>query len=56
MIGEVEIEEDCIANLLRQKGGLYIEAYGRVGLRIGPDVRRDLAIRKSNSSPFATTS
>jgi acyl carrier protein len=43
VIGEVEIEEDCIANLLRQKGGLYIEAYGRVGLRIGPDVLRDLA-------------
>jgi hypothetical protein len=43
MIGEVEIEEDCIANLLRQKGGLYMEAYGRMGLRIGPDVLRDLA-------------
>jgi acyl carrier protein len=43
MIGEVEIEEDCIANLLRHKGGLYIEAYGRMGLRIGPDVLRDLS-------------
>jgi len=43
MIGEVDIEEDCIANLLRQKGCLYIEAYGRVSLRIGPDVLKDLA-------------
>jgi acyl carrier protein len=43
MIGEVEIEGACIANLLRQKGCLYIEAYGRVGLRIGPDVLRDIA-------------
>lgn len=43
LIGEVEIEEDCIANLLRQKGDLYIEAYARAGLRIGPDVLRDLA-------------
>jgi acyl carrier protein len=43
MIGEVEIEEDCIADLLRQKSDLYINAYGRVGLRIGPDVLKDLA-------------
>ena len=28
LIGEVDIEEDCIAELLHQKADLYIEAYG----------------------------
>jgi hypothetical protein len=43
MIGEVEIEEDSIADLLRQKADLYIDAYRRLGLRILPDVLKDLA-------------
>jgi acyl carrier protein len=43
MVGEIEIEEGCIADLLRQKADLYIEAYRRVGLAIGPDVLKDIA-------------
>ena len=43
MIGEIEIEEDCIADLLRQKAELYIDAYTRVGLTIGPEVLKDIA-------------
>jgi acyl carrier protein len=43
MIGEIEIEEDCIANLLRQKADLYIGAYRRVGLAIGPAALQDIA-------------
>jgi acyl carrier protein len=43
MIGEIEIEEDCIAGLLRQKAELYIDAYKRVGLAIGPEVLKDIA-------------
>ncbi len=43
MIGELEIEEDCIADLLRQKADLYIDAHRRIGLAIGPDVLKDIA-------------
>jgi len=43
MIGEIEIEEDCIADLLRQKAELYLDAYERKGLTIGPDVLKDIA-------------
>lgn len=43
MIGEIEIEEDCIADLLRQKADLYLDAYERKALKIGPDVLKDIA-------------
>jgi hypothetical protein len=43
MIGEIEIEENCIADLLRQKADLYLDAYDRKGLKIGPEVLRDIA-------------
>ena len=43
MVGEIEIEEGCISDLLRQKADLYIDAYRRVGLAIGPDVLKDIA-------------
>jgi hypothetical protein len=42
MIGEVDIEEDCIAELLHQKAELYLDVYERKGLSIGPDVLRDI--------------
>jgi hypothetical protein len=42
-LGEVNIEEDCIAQLLHQKADLYIDAYQRKGLRIGPDVLKDIS-------------
>jgi len=43
MIGEVDIEEDCIAELLHQKADLYIDAYERKGLKIGQDVLKDIS-------------
>jgi hypothetical protein len=43
MIQEIEIEEDCIADLLRQKADLYLDAYERKGLKIGPGVLKDIA-------------
>jgi hypothetical protein len=43
MIGEIEIEEECIADLLRQKADLYLDAYARTGLKIGPDVLKDIS-------------
>jgi hypothetical protein len=43
MIGEIEIEEDCIADLLRQKADLYLDAYERKALKIGTDVLKDIA-------------
>jgi hypothetical protein len=43
VLAEVDIEEECIAELLHQKGDLYLEAYNRKGLKIGPDVLRDLS-------------
>ncbi len=46
MLGEVDIEEDCIAELLHQKADLYIDAYQRKGLKIGPDVLKDVSRSK----------
>lgn len=43
MTGEMEIEENCIADILRQKADLYLDAYGRKALKIGPEVLKDLA-------------
>jgi hypothetical protein len=43
IIGEVDIEDECIADLLHQKADLYFEAYKRKGLKIDPDVLRDLS-------------
>jgi len=43
MMGEIEIEETCIANLLQQKADLYLDAYRRVGLAIDPKVLKDIA-------------
>jgi hypothetical protein len=43
MLGGIEIEEECIADLLRQKADLYLDAYERKGLKIGPDVLRDIS-------------
>lgn len=43
MISEIDIEEECIANLLLQKADLYLDAYERRGLKIGPDVLKDIA-------------
>jgi hypothetical protein len=44
MIGEVDIEEDCIAELLHQKADLYVDAYQRNGMKIGPDVLQDISL------------
>jgi hypothetical protein len=43
IIGEVDIEEDCIAELLHQKADMYIDAYQRSRLKIGPEVLRDIS-------------
>lgn len=43
LLGEVDIEEECIAELLHQKADLYIDAYQRKGLKIGPDVLKDIS-------------
>jgi hypothetical protein len=43
LLGEVDIEEACIAELLHQKADLYIDAYQRKGLKIGPDVLKDVS-------------
>jgi hypothetical protein len=43
MINEVEIEEECLANLLHQMADLYLDAYERKDLKIGPDVMSDIA-------------
>lgn len=43
IVGEVAIEEECIAELLHQKADLYIDAYQRQALHIGPDVLKDIA-------------
>lgn len=42
-ISEIEIEEECIADLLLQKANLYLDAYERSGLKIGPEVLKDIA-------------
>jgi hypothetical protein len=43
LLGEVDIEEECIAELLHQKADLYIGAYQRKGFKIGPEVLRDIS-------------
>src|SRR4029079_9623719 len=43
VLGEIEIEENCLADLLRQKWDLYLEAYEKTGLKIGLDVPADIA-------------
>jgi len=43
VLGVIEIEEDALAELLRQKADLYLDAYERTGLRIGSDVLKDIA-------------
>lgn len=43
VIGQLEIEEDYIADLLLQKADLYIEAFKELGLRIGPEVLKDIS-------------
>jgi len=43
VLGEVDIEEALMAELLHQTADLYIEAYERKGLKIGPEVMKDLA-------------
>jgi hypothetical protein len=43
MIGAVDIEEECLADLLRQKADLYLDAYSRKGLKILPDVLKDIS-------------
>ena len=48
-LGEVEVEEGCIAELVLQKADLYIDAYERKGLKIGPDVMRDLSETYANT-------
>lgn len=48
MIGEIEIEQECIADLLRQKADVYLDAYERTGLKIGADVD----LHPSNDLPF----
>ncbi len=37
-----DIEEACIAELTREHADLYIDAYGRQGLEIGPEVMQDI--------------
>jgi hypothetical protein len=49
VLGEVDIEEECIAELLHQKAELYLEAYERKGLKIGSDVLRDLSETQVNT-------
>lgn len=43
LLGEVDIEEECIAELLRRKADLYIDAYQRKSMKIGPEVLRDIS-------------
>jgi hypothetical protein len=43
MISEIDIEEECITNLLLQKADIYLDAYERRGLKIGIDVLKDIA-------------
>jgi hypothetical protein len=43
VLGEVDIEEALMAELLHQTAELYIDAYERKGLKIGPEVMKDLA-------------
>jgi hypothetical protein len=43
VLGEVDIEEALMAELLHQTADLYIDAYERKGLKIGPEVMKDLA-------------
>ena len=49
IIGEVAIEEQCIAELVHHKADLYLEVYGRNSLKIGPDVMRDLSETYANT-------
>jgi hypothetical protein len=49
LLGGVDIEEECIAELLHQKADLYLEAYNRKGLKIGPDILRDLSETQVNT-------
>src|SRR5437879_1230280 len=43
VLGEVDIEEALMAELLHQTAELYMDAYERKGLQIGPEVIKDLA-------------
>jgi hypothetical protein len=43
-----DIEEDCIAELTREHADLYIDAYGRQGLKIGPEVMVDITEAHGN--------
>jgi hypothetical protein len=43
VLRELEIEEDCVAELLHQKADLYIDAYQRKSLKIGPEVFKDIS-------------
>jgi hypothetical protein len=42
MIREMEIEEDCLAALVHQHADLYLNAYERKGIKIGPEVLTDI--------------
>ena len=37
-----DIEEQCLADLVRQKADLYLDPCARKGLKINPDVLKDI--------------
>jgi hypothetical protein len=43
ILRQLEIHEDCVAELLHQKADLYIDAYQRKGMKIGPEVFKDIS-------------
>ena len=48
LLAAADIEEDCISELTREHTDLYIDAYGRRGLKIGPEVMQDITEAHGN--------
>lgn len=48
LLSAADIEEDCIAELTLEHADLYIDAYRRQGLKIGPEVMQDITEAHGN--------
>jgi hypothetical protein len=48
LLTRADIEEACVAELTREHADLYIDAYGRQGLKIGPEVMQDITEAHGN--------
>ena len=43
LLGQIDIEEHCICELLHERADMYLEAYARNNMKIGPEVLQDIS-------------